>query len=370
MSLRTRLKTRMDRILTAVSLERPDRVPVVLEYAGFAAAVTDTPMAEFISSPAKATATMIEAYRRIGGGDAINYGSFSPYRLSYLFGAKVKIPGKDLPSNGMWQVLETEIMQRDDYDRILKSDDWPAFFRKLLKERILNDAAVDLLPGRQEPVDVPGLWAREGVPVLDGGDVTTPFELICGARSMNHFFYDLLEIPDKVEAVMDLIVPHLVSHPCKGALAARYPIVWIGGWRTAPCLLAPKMWARFVWPYLSRLIHEVIDYGLIPLLHLDSNWGRELWRFKAFPSGKLIVALDGTTDIVKAKATLGGHSCLMGDVPAAMLAFDNPASVYAYCSKLIREVGPDGFILQSGCDIPTNAKLENVQAMVAAAKQR
>ena len=32
-----------------------------------------------------------------------------------------------------------------------------------------------------------------------------------------------------------------------------------------------------------------------------------------------------------------------------------------------RELGPQGFILQSGCDIPANAKLENVQAMVAAA---
>ena len=44
-----------------------------------------------------------------------------------------------------------------------------------------------------------------------------------------------------------------------------------------------------------------------------------------------------------------------------------PENVYAYCSRRIRELGPEGFILQSGCDIPANAKLENVQAMVAAA---
>ena len=42
-------------------------------------------------------------------------------------------------------------------------------------------------------------------------------------------------------------------------------------------------------------------------------------------------------------------------------------NIYNYCSRLIRELGPAGFILQSGCDIPANAKLENVQAMVAAA---
>jgi uroporphyrinogen-III decarboxylase len=50
-----------------------------------------------------------------------------------------------------------------------------------------------------------------------------------------------------------------------------------------------------------------------------------------------------------------------------MLYLDTPEKVHEYCAKLIREVGPQGFILQSGCDIPTNAKLENVQAMVAAA---
>jgi uroporphyrinogen-III decarboxylase len=60
----------------------------------------------------------------------------------------------------------------------------------------------------------------------------------------------------------------------------------------------------------------------------------------------------------------------MGDVPATMLAFGTPDEVYEYCIKLIKELGPEGFILHSGCDIPIDAKLPNVQAMVAAAKGR
>jgi len=79
------------------------------------------------------------------------------------------------------------------------------------------------------------------------------------------------------------------------------------------------------------------------------------------------MALDGETDIFQAKKVLGDHMCIMGDVPASMLFRDTPENVYAYCTRLIRELGPEGFILQSGCDIPANAQLENVQAMVAAA---
>jgi len=166
---------------------------------------------------------------------------------------------------------------------------------------------------------------------------------------------------------MDLILPHLTKSAIDTAMSRGYPIVWVGGWRTAPAMISPKMWKRFVWPYIRRLIYEVLDAGLIPLLHLDSNWERELLRFREFPKGKVIMALDGDTNIFKAKEVLGGHMCLMGDVPASLLAFGSPDEVYDYSFKLINEIGPEGFILQSGCDIPANAKLENVQAMVAAA---
>ena len=166
---------------------------------------------------------------------------------------------------------------------------------------------------------------------------------------------------------MDLIVPHLAQDECTQARDRGYPVAWIGGWRTAPSMISAQMWERFVWPYFYRLVNEVIDSGLIALLHLDSKWDRELERFREFPKGKIIMALDGETDIFKAKEILGDHLCIMGDVPAVMLAFDTPDNVYKYCNKLIRELGPEGFILHSGCDIPTNAKLENVQAMVQSA---
>jgi hypothetical protein len=84
------LRQRLNRILQAVALEKPDRTPVVLQYSGFAAYVTGTPMAEYLSTPLKATETMIKAYELAGDGDAINYGSFSPYGLCHLFGSKAR----------------------------------------------------------------------------------------------------------------------------------------------------------------------------------------------------------------------------------------------------------------------------------------
>jgi hypothetical protein len=307
---------------------------------------------------------MIEAYHLIGSADAINYGSFWPYGLCYDFMAKVRVPGVDLPDDSMWQVDETELMKREDYDLILDQG-WTGFFADFMDQRILNDVPREQLSAGREALDVKGRWQKEGLPVLSGGDITTPFELLCGARSLTGFFLDLLEIPDKVEKAMAAIAPHMTGKIIERARQKGYPAVWIGGWRAAPCLISPAMWQRFVWPYFSRIVHEVVDSGLIALLHLDSDWSRELARFKELPGRRCIMALDGETDIYRAKKVLGGHMCLMGDIPAAMLYMGKPDEVYRYCTKLIQTLG-EGFILQSGCDIPTNAKLENVQAMTAA----
>ena len=73
------------------------------------------------------------------------------------------------------------------------------------------------------------------------------------------------------------------------------------------------------------------------------------------------------TDIRKAKEVLGDHMCIMGDVPPALLSSGTPRQVYEHCKALCREVGPTGYILQSGCDIPVDAPLENVKAMADAA---
>jgi uroporphyrinogen-III decarboxylase len=363
------IEAKKERILKAVALEKPDRVPVVVEYAAFAAQVTNTPLPEYYSSAAAAMQTMIEAFKlisEVAEPDAINYGANSAYNLALLWLSKVKIPGVDLPDDVQHQVSETGLMTVEDYDRIL-DEGWPDFYQSFVMSKVVDDVPPHLLPMNQPPLNIGPEWASRGIPVLTGGAVATPFELLCGGRSLSQFIVDLATMPDKVETVMEAMVPHLAPPGCQSALAGNYPFCWVGGWRTASHMLSPKLWDRFAWPYLERLINEVVDAGLIACLHFDGDWTRDLARFRVLPKGNCVMALDGDTDIFKAKEILGDHMCLMGDVPATLLSLGTPDEVHEYSTRLIRELGPEGFILQSGCDIPMNAKLANVQAMVAAA---
>ena len=123
-------------------------------------------------------------------------------------------------------------------------------------------------------------------------------------------------------------------------------------------------------PDLEYTVNRLVAAGITPIIHSDTNWTKFFDLFLRFPARKCILELDGKSDIFKAKEILGSHMCIMGDVPAELLALGSKEEVLDYCRKLIEIVGKDGgFILSSGCSLPPNAKVENVRAIYEAAEK-
>ena len=226
------------------------------------------------------------------------------------------------------------------------------------------DDFVKFVQGSQAVVDKAN---EAGLPFLSMGVLTTPFEYLCGGRSFTQFVIDLYRMPDKVEAAMEAMMPGLNEAGIGVNVAVGSPGIWIGGWRSASKMLAQPLWDRFVWPYYKQIVAETAAAGLIPILHLDSDWTRDLARLRELPARACVLSLDSMTDIRRASEVLGDHMCIMGDVPPALLSNGAPEQVYGHCRKLIADIGPTGFILQSGCDIPVDAPLANVKAMADAA---
>ncbi len=71
----------------------------------------------------------------------------------------------------------------------------------------------------------------------------------------------------------------------------------------------------------------------------------------------------------RAKQILGDKCCIQGNVPTSLTVTGDPKDVKEYCRKLIEVCGKGGgYILAAGATAE-NPKLDNLRAMVAAAKE-
>jgi uroporphyrinogen-III decarboxylase len=210
-----------------------------------------------------------------------------------------------------------------------------------------------------------------GVDVFVGGSVPSPQMALSCARSLTEYTLDLYEIPDKVEEALWAALPELIASGIAGCRATGSPCVALILERGSGQLYPLTMFEKFEWPMLKKMIDEFVAHGITPLLHLDTDWSRNLPYFKQFPHGKVVASFDGTTDLFNAKQVIGDHVCIMGDVPASLLVAGTTDEVETYVGRLCDEVGRGGgFILGTGCSMPPNARYENVKTMIETCRSR
>jgi uroporphyrinogen-III decarboxylase len=364
---------RFQRIQKAIRLEPVDTTPVVFMGSAFAPRYVGMTIAEFCANPESAFQANLTTVKRLGDLDGVNMsgGGRITALLTSLWLSRLGVPGRDLPDDSLWQVREAEVMTPEDYDTIVKIG-WGPFFGSYLPRVIdpqeFGEAMAWLganTPRMQQAYREAGYVVVCDAPVMTG----IPFEYLCGGRSMQKFFLDLYRMPDRVKAAMDVIHGEMLAQikaaPPFGGIRAT----WLGGWRSASALVAPRLWDRLVWPYILEQAEALIEVGITPVFHWDQDWTRDLVRLQELPAKKCILNPDGMTDVRKFKELVGDRMAMMGDVPAAMFAAGTPDDIRAYVRDLVNLFGNTGLILCPGCDAPINTKPENMEAFVAAARE-
>lgn len=363
----------LDRIKKVIRYEAVDRIPVVFAGSAFSARYVGTQMADYAANMKVQRKVTFDAVEKLGGIDGLNApltGAPFDVVLSSLWLSKILMPGKELAPDELWQVKEQELMPVEDYDSIIEQG-WPKYQAGFLA-KILGDKRAFQKFIIRTILATPGAnrqFKRAGYVSICGAIGTIPYESLCGGRSMSKFFLDLYRMPDKVEAAMEVMLPDMIKSLIQAGKGSGGLGVWIGGWRSASSFLNQKQWDRFVFPYMKKMAEAVHEAGLVPILHLDQDWTRDLERLKEFPARACLMNPDGMTNLREAKKHLDGHMAIMGDVPASLLAAGSPENVRTYVKELFEIAGPDGLILCPGCDAPINAKPENMEAMVAAGRE-
>lgn len=375
--------TAEERLEAVVRLERPDRVPVALFIYYFAPAHCGIRVSEFMRSRAVYARTMRRVYEDIGPWDIFyNADSFSKLLYSYSAMMRVLWPGVDLPEGPMAQTQELPYMGAEEYDRLLESRPFMSdfIFRLRMIPRFCNDAAgcgvLRLsLKIAGELARMICAWrkdfawyAKRGTVPLMGTVAEMPFDTFSQARSIVDFSMDLFKRPETVRKAALKLTANFAGMLIGVSRLLGVPRVQLFCHRTSNSFLSPAQFEQLAFPSLELAVHRIIEAGMTPILHCDGDWLKNLKILRRLPPRKAIIEFDGFTDLFRAKEELGGHTCIYGDVPAEKLVLGSPQEIQEYCHRLIEEVGKDGgFILSSGCEVPYNARPENLRAMVQTA---
>ena len=307
--------------------------------------------------------TSVDCLNSGAGGIKINVA------LAMIWLSRTKLPGRELPENSLWQVEEKKVMEDEDYDLLIEKG-YDAFMERLLPRVIDMKEIQEFNEYMQKNGERNAKKVIEnGYPVVNSGNAAPPFETLCGARSMTHFFMDCYKMPDKVKAAIEAMLPRVIENMINMVKNANGLGTWVGGWRGASAMVAPKIWDELVWPAMYEMGKACLENDIVPTFHLDQNWDRDIERFKELPAKSFIINTDGMTDLRRARKILGDHAAFMGDVPPQLLANGTPEQVKDYVKSLIDDIGPKGLFISSGCDAPANAKFENMVAMFEAANE-
>lgn len=355
----------LERIRKAVRCEEVDRVPVAPCGNAYYARQKNILMKEYISDFDRACDANLEELVDLDA-DATQNVIFSPYLLGIQWLSQTALPGQELGDDDMWQVKESENMKFEDYDDI-KAMGWDEWQKKFIAEHC-DDNWKNLEPFFEANPRSYKKFYDAGIPCICDFLMITPFEYFCGGRSLECFFVDdLFEEPELMHEIFDMVLEHNLKAYRQQIIDTNATGVWIGGWRTGSDLISPNLFDEFVWPSFKAYYDLCVEMNVIPIFHLDSNWTILLDRFKKLEDKTYILALDSKTDIRKCREVMGPNVCILGDVPCELMTFGTPEEVTDYVNSLLDDIGPWGCIIATGCDIPSDAKGENVRAMSEAA---
>jgi len=366
-------KEREERVQDAINLKIPDRVPVICFEQEYAWAYAGISAMEFITDNEK----MMMALEKFHLDFQPDMQTFppaltGPLTLVIAEPCLIKLPGEELPSDSVHQLIETEIMTEEDYEYAYEEGYMQLLFKLLpklrpnvpeVREKFLAniESASQLFRSNVERLK------ELGIPCYAGGGMESPFGLLSMMRSYEKFCLDLYRNPDIVASTVEKFTEDLAQLAITACKLVGIPRALIGLHRECSSFFSLKQFEEIGFPEIKKLVGLLSREGINPILHCDGDWTLNLPYLKELPKGKCILELDASTDIFKAKEILGDRMCIDGNLMEILLSFGTPTKVEEHCKKLIDIVGEDGGFILKGEPL-REAKPENIRAMINTAK--
>ena len=398
---------RATRLIAAIQLKEPDRVPVMLP-PGFSSAYC-------AGIPLQKAMYDYDELRRVWIKFLHDFETDAYHGPDLIFPGKVfedidfksfKWPGHGLtPDAPTYQYVEGEYMTADEYDILIKdpSDFWMRTYMPRIagafepfKRLAQFNPLVGIPVGHLIPYGMPDIqaafqvlleagreslkWAETvkycnqkmmglGIPSFWGGIAMAPFDGIADmVRGTQGVMLDMYRQPDKLLEAIEKITPMTIDAAVAAVNASGSPLTFIPLHKGADGFMSEEQFLTFYWPTLKELCMGLINEGVVPLLFAEGGYNTRLNIVKDLPRGAAVWWFD-QTDMARAKEILGDTTCICGNVPVSLICTSKPGKVREYCRKLIEVAGKDGgFILTAGAFLD-QGNPDNMRAMMEAAKE-
>jgi uroporphyrinogen-III decarboxylase len=272
----------------------------------------------------------------------------------------------------------------EDYEDIRRRGFAQVLFNKQLHHSVF-EKSIDkwLYDAFEYPADFWRAWRRfvdeTGKALMFGTRATIPFDYLIYWRTFEGITADVVERPDEVKALCEIIAEYEIvraMHKCTQAGAGEVPgaeNIFLQMGLCGMPYISPGVFDEFVYPYMKKQADMAVRRGFKVHFHLDGDMTLVLDQLShiadGLPKGRILLDFE-KTDMAVAKQALGDKVCIYGNVPAAKMVYGSPQEVDEYCRDLIQRCAPGGgFILGTECEVPWDAKPENVRAMITAAEK-
>jgi MtaA/CmuA family methyltransferase len=336
----------LERCLSVLRGEKPDRVPVVPQGFMYSVGVAGFKMKDVVFDGAKMARSHIICQEKFGYDGCVI--DFDDATLAEACGARV-IHRDDEPAivderaPVLKRLEDVEELELPDPEKSGRLPVWLEATRVLVEE--IGDRV--LIMGR----------ADQG-----------PFDLACLLRGSEQFMVDLMvEDPAKIHKVLAYCTKagEIFAKAQKDAGAH---VTSIGDSYAGPNLVSPDIYRQFALPYEIPLTRSVQDYGIYYAIHICGDTSTILEDMNKTKAD--ILELDWQVDMGAARKIIDPGTVIMGNInPSDPLVFGSPEAVDKIARKIIEDTGGTGLFLSSGCAMGKNTPENNIRAMVQAAKK-
>ena len=195
-----------------------------------------------------------------------------------------------------------------------------------------------------------------------------PFALASMMRTPELWLMDLLTDEDNAFALLEYCTDVTCGFVRLMAKMGCH-MVSNGDSPAGPDMISPQMYRRFALPFEKRVVEEAHRLGLPYTLHICGNTDAILADMPE--TGADCLELDYKTDIRKVFSLLKDTACLIGNIdPSGVLARGTADDVIRETQQILDIYSSSPrFILNAGCAIPAETPPENLEALIAAARE-